>query len=109
MSMTTAKKLHMRGLTGCDFLKKYDEEAKRVQQELMNIDRLKWILDYCDGENGNIAGQFISRLFQLVPSSFSSLLALTARSWLLRLVPSSYFIHMALSASSFSVSFRRIE
>ena len=64
MTMTSRKKLRVN--PQCKFLKKFDDECKTVQEKLMATPRLQWILSYCDDDKGNLAGQFMSRVFQIV-------------------------------------------
>ena len=51
-----------------EFLKSYDAEAKHLQEELMDVPELAWILDFCapEGTTDNREGSFISKLFHFV-------------------------------------------
>jgi hypothetical protein len=55
----------MRGVRN-EFHRRYDAECKRIQQELMNVPELQWMLEHCKEDNR--AGSFISHLYQFVES-----------------------------------------
>ena len=70
IAWTSCKRL--RGAKDDDFLRLYDEEAKRLQGKLVQIDALQWILPFCDEANGNLAGSFIAHVFQFVESRLTA-------------------------------------
>jgi hypothetical protein len=55
----------MRGVKN-EFHKRYDVECKRIQQELMKVPELQWMLEHCKEDNR--AGSFISHLYQFIES-----------------------------------------
>ena len=64
----------MRGVKN-EFHKRYDAECKRIQQELMKVPELQWMLPHC--KESNRAGSFISHLYQFIESKL--LMAVASR------------------------------
>ena len=60
MAYTSAKPIRV----SSGVFKKLDKEAKEIQQKLMQVPRLQWILRFC--KEDNCPGSFIAHLFQWI-------------------------------------------
>lgn len=65
----------MRGVKN-DFHKRYEAERKRIQQALMKVPELQWMLGHCKEDNR--VGSFISHLYQFIESKL--VMAVASRS-----------------------------
>eukprot|EP00966_Prymnesium_polylepis_P312500 7221320-Prymnesium_polylepis.1 len=61
MAYTSSKPISVQN---CSRLKALDKEAKQIQQQLMKVPQLQWILPFCKEDNR--PGSFIAHLFQWI-------------------------------------------
>ena len=61
MTYTSAKPIYVQN---CPRFKAFDKEAKEIQQQLMRVPQLQWILPHCKEDNR--PGSFVAHLFQWI-------------------------------------------
>ena len=65
-TLNSRHKLNAKQAKKCEYLKKLDVEAKKIQAALMARPELQWILPFCKDDKDNVPGSFISQLYDFI-------------------------------------------